>query len=334
VRQIYAPFEAEMRAGTADVYHHEMPGGQYTNLREQARSLGLEHRWSEVSDAYAEVNLMFGDIVKVTPTSKVVGDMALFMVSNNFSSQDIANPNQDIDFPESVVSLFKGELGTPAHGFPEDLQQKVLKGAKPLSDRPGAILPAVDLDGQQAMLAEIYDQPISGQQLASYLMYPKVFKEFMQHQLKYGTVSSIPSSAFFYGLKEQQEISVELEAGKTLEIKLLGRSEPKNGLIDLFIELNGQLRLVQVKQVGTEETAHHPKADPANPLHVGATMPGMISTVAVKPGQTITKGETLFTIEAMKMELAIKAEKDCVVQEVLLGPGKQVKNLDLVLVIQ
>ncbi|NCI77014.1 pyruvate carboxylase [Acinetobacter kanungonis] len=334
VRQIYAPFEAEMRAGTADVYHHEMPGGQYTNLREQARSLGLEHRWSEVSDAYAEVNLMFGDIVKVTPTSKVVGDMALFMVSNNFSSQDIANPNQDIDFPESVVSLFKGELGTPAHGFPEDLQQKVLKGVKPLSDRPGAILPAVDLDGQQAMLAEIYDQPISEQQLASYLMYPKVFKEFMQHQLKYGTVSSIPSSAFFYGLKEQQEISVELEAGKTLEIKLLGRSEPKNGLIDLFIELNGQLRLVQVKQAGTEETAHHPKADPSNPLHVGATMPGMISTVAVKPGQTITKGETLFTIEAMKMELAIKAEKDCVVQEVLLGPGKQVKNLDLVLVVQ
>ena len=334
VRQIYAPFEAEMRAGTADVYHHEMPGGQYTNLREQARSLGLEHRWSEVSDAYAEVNLMFGDIVKVTPTSKVVGDMALFMVSNNFSSQDIANPNQDIDFPESVVSLFKGELGTPAHGFPEDLQQKVLKGAKPLSDRPGAILPAVDLDGQKAMLAEIYDQPISEQQLASYLMYPKVFKEFMQHQLKYGTVSSIPSSAFFYGLKEQQEISVELEAGKTLEIKLLGRSEPKNGLIDLFIELNGQLRLVQVKQAGTEETAHHPKADPSNPLHVGATMPGMISTVAVKPGQTITKGETLFTIEAMKMELAIKAEKDCVVQEVLLGPGNQVKNLDLVLVIQ
>ncbi len=334
VRQIYAPFEAEMRAGTADVYHHEMPGGQYTNLREQARSLGLEHRWSEVSDAYAEVNLMFGDIVKVTPTSKVVGDMALFMVSNNFSSQDIANPNQDIDFPESVVSLFKGELGTPAHGFPEDLQQKVLKGAKPLSDRPGAILPVVDLDGQQAMLAEIYDQPISEQQLASYLMYPKVFKEFMQHQLKYGTVSSIPSSAFFYGLKEQQEISVELEAGKTLEIKLLGRSEPKNGLIDLFIELNGQLRLVQVKQAGTEEKANHPKADPSNPLHVGATMPGMISTVAVKPGQTITKGETLFTIEAMKMELAIKAEKDCVVQEVLLGPGKQVKNLDLVLVVQ
>nr|WP_264757570.1 pyruvate carboxylase [Acinetobacter sp. ANC 4173] len=334
VRQIYAPFEAEMRSGTADVYHHEMPGGQYTNLREQARSMGIEERWSEVSDAYAEVNLMFGDIVKVTPTSKVVGDMALYMVSNNLKPEDIHNQKLEIDFPESVVSLFKGELGTPAHGFPKELQQKVLKGAQPLSDRPGAILPAVDLESQQAMLTEIYDQPISEQQLASYLMYPKVFKEFMQHQLKYGTVSSIPSSAFFYGLKEQQEISVELEAGKTLEIKLLGRSEPKNGLIDLFIELNGQLRLVQVKQAGTEEKANHPKADPSNPLHVGATMPGMISTVAVKPGQSITKGETLFTIEAMKMELAIKAEKNCVVQEVLLGPGKQVKNLDLVIVIQ
>lgn len=334
VRQIYAPFEAEMRSGTADVYHHEMPGGQYTNLREQARSMGIEERWSEVSDAYAEVNLMFGDIVKVTPTSKVVGDMALYMVSNNLKPEDIHNQKLEIDFPESVVSLFKGELGTPAHGFPKDLQQKVLKGEQPLSDRPGAILPAVDLEAQKTKLEQIYAQPISEQQLASYLMYPKVFTDFMQHQLKYGIVSSIPSSAFFYGLKEQQDISVELETGKTLEIKLLGRSEPKNGLIDLFIELNGQLRLVQVKQAGTEEKANHPKADPANPLHVGATMPGMISTVAVKPGQSITKGETLFTIEAMKMELAIKAEKNCVVQEVLLEPGKQVKNLDLVLVIQ
>lgn len=334
VRRIYAPFEADMRAGTADVYHHEMPGGQYTNLREQARSLGLEHRWSEVSDAYAQVNLLFGDIVKVTPTSKVVGDMALFMVSNHLTAEDISNPALDIDFPESVVSLFKGELGTPAHGFPVALQQKVLKGTAPLHDRPGAIMPAVDLAQQKQSLRNIFGDLIDDQALASYLMYPKVFNEFMQHKLKFGTVSTLPSSAFFYGLKEQETISVELEAGKTLEIKLLARSEVRDGWVDLFIELNGQLRLIQIEQQGTQAAQQRPQADPMNPAHLGASMPGMISTMPVKTGQSVLKGETLFTIEAMKMELAIKADSDCVIQEILVSPGMQVKNKDLVLVLQ
>lgn len=333
VRQIYAPFEADMRAGTADVYHHEMPGGQYTNLREQARSLGLEERWSEVSDAYAHVNLLFGDIVKVTPTSKVVGDMALYMVSNQLTPENVNDPTHDIDFPESVVSLFKGELGTPAHGFPEQLQKKILKGIQPLEDRPGAILPAVNLNNQKAMLEKIYGQHLTEQQLASYLMYPKVFNDFMQHKLKYGVVSSIPSSAFFYGLTENNPVEVELEKGKTLEIKLLGRSAVKNGQVDLFIELNGQLRLLQIKQTGAEEQTSHPQVDPSNPNHVGASMPGMISSVAVKSGQHVAKGETLFTIEAMKMELAVKADRDCKVQEIYLNAGKQVRNLDLVLVV-
>lgn len=331
VRRIYAPFESEMRAGTADVYHHEMPGGQYTNLREQARSMGIEHRWSEISDAYAQVNLLFGDIVKVTPTSKVVGDMALFMVSNDLSSDDISNPNLDIDFPESVISLLKGELGTPAHGFPEALQRKVLKGAQPLQARPGAILPKVDLDALKLEIKENLQVEISDQDLASFLMYPKVFKEFKQHQQRYSDVSIIPSSAFFYGLEEQKPVEVELEKGKTLEIKLLGRSESKNGAIDLFIELNGQMRLVRVQQAHADNQIHQLQADPLNPKHVGATMPGMISTVSVKAGQQVMKGETLFTIEAMKMELAIKAEHDCVIQEVILSQGKQVKNMDLVL---
>ncbi|ATU44978.1 pyruvate carboxylase [Acinetobacter junii] len=334
VRHIYAPFEADIRSGTADVYHHEMPGGQYTNLREQARSLGIEERWAEVSDAYAEVNLMFGDIVKVTPTSKVVGDMALYMVSNNLKSTDIANPKLEIDFPESVVSLFKGELGTPAHGFPKDLQQKVLKGAAPLSDRPGAIMPAVDLAGEKQKLENMFGHTISEQDLASYLMYPKVFTDFMKHQQKYGRVSSIPSSAFFYGLKEQHPVEVEIEKGKTLEIKLLGRSETKAGVIDLFVELNGQLRLLQIKQTGSQDTTTHPQADPSNPNQIGASMPGMISSIPVKAGQSVTKGETLFTIEAMKMELAIKADKDCVVQEVLMTSGKPVKNMDLVMILK
>ena len=333
VRHIYAPFEADMRAGTADVYHHEMPGGQYTNLREQARSLGIEERWSEVSDAYAQVNLLFGDIIKVTPTSKVVGDMALYMVSNNLKPEDIHNPELEINFPESVVSLFKGELGTPASGFPQALQHKVLKGTAPLSDRPGAVMPSVHLESEKIRLENLFGQVITEQELASYLMYPKVFSDFMQHKQKYGTTSSIPSSAFFYGLKEQTPVEIEIEHGKTLEIKLLGRSEAKEGIIDLFVELNGQLRLIQVRQANQKETSAHPQADQLNPKHIGASMSGMISTVPVKSGQSVKKGDTLFTIEAMKMELAIKAEQDCQIEQVLMNPGKQVRNMDLVLVV-
>lgn len=333
VRHIYAPFEADMRAGTADVYHHEMPGGQYTNLREQARSLGIEERWSEVSDAYAQVNLLFGDIIKVTPTSKVVGDMALYMVSNNLKPEDIHNPELEINFPESVVSLFKGELGTPASGFPQALQHKVLKGTAPLSDRPGAVMPSVHLESEKVRLENLFGQVITEQELASYLMYPKVFSDFMQHKQKYGTTSSIPSSAFFYGLKEQTPVEIEIERGKTLEIKLLGRSEAKEGIIDLFVELNGQLRLIQVRQANQKETSAHPQADQLNPKHIGASMSGMISTVPVKSGQSVKKGDTLFTIEAMKMELAIKAEQDCQIEQVLMNPGKQVRNMDLVLVV-
>ncbi|WP_299150515.1 biotin/lipoyl-containing protein [uncultured Acinetobacter sp.] len=327
------PFEADMRAGTADVYHHEMPGGQYTNLREQARSLGIEERWSEVSDAYAQVNLLFGDIIKVTPTSKVVGDMALYMVSNNLKPEDIHNPELEINFPESVVSLFKGELGTPASGFPQALQHKVLKGTAPLSDRPGAVMPSVQLESEKVRLENLFGQVITEQELASYLMYPKVFSDFMQHKQKYGTTSSIPSSAFFYGLKEQTPVEIEIEHGKTLEIKLLGRSEAKEGIIDLFVELNGQLRLLQVRQANQKETSAHPQADQLNPKHIGASMSGMISTVPVKSGQSVKKGDTLFTIEAMKMELAIKAEQDCQIEQVLMNPGKQVRNMDLVLVV-
>ncbi|WP_111891532.1 pyruvate carboxylase [Acinetobacter sp. MB5] len=337
VRRVYAPFEADMRSGTADVYHHEMPGGQYTNLREQARSLGLEKQWSEVSDAYAQVNQLFGDIIKVTPTSKVVGDMALYMVVNRLSPEDVLSPKTEIDFPESVVSLFKGELGTPAHGFPEGLQHKILKGETALTQRPGATLPAVNLALEKQQLGMIYGTSISEQDLASYLMYPKVFSDYQKHQQQFGNLSGIPSTAFFYGLSEQQNISVELEPGKTLEIKLLGRSEAKEGLIDLFVELNGQLRLVQVpvkaQHAQGEQQQQHPQVDPNNPAHVGASMPGMISSIPVKVGQSVVKGDTLFTIEAMKMELAVKADRDGVVQEIFSQPNKPVKNLDLVLML-
>jgi pyruvate carboxylase len=332
VRRFYAPFEADMRTGTADVYRHEMPGGQYTNLREQARSLGIEARWPEVAEAYAQVNLLFGDIVKVTPTSKVVGDMALFMVSNGLSPDDVLDPAREIDFPESVVSLFKGELGTPAHGFPVKLQRKVLKGQPPLVERPGAVLTPVDMESKKAKLEQEIGRVVSEQELASYLMYPKVFKDFTGHQAHYGDVSTVPTPAFFYGLQEGDEISVELERGKTLVIQLLGRADTGDGHTKLFFELNGQPRLIKVAQAGVQSVSSHPQADPDNPHHVGAPMPGMVSTVAVKPGQTVAKGDTLLTIEAMKMEVAIKAERDGVIKQVLASSGNRITSKDLLVV--
>ncbi|MFC3531109.1 biotin/lipoyl-containing protein, partial [Vogesella facilis] len=330
----YAPFEADMRAGTAAVYHHEMPGGQVTNLREQARSLGLEARWPEVAAAYAQVNLLFGDIVKVTPTSKVVGDMALFMVSNDLTPAQVADPQRAIDFPDSVVSLFKGELGYPAHGFPEALQRKVLKGEAALTQRAGALLPAVDLAAEQQSLAASLGRDCSEQELASHLMYPKVFKDFAAHSARFGDVSILPTSAFFYGLKEGEEVCIELERGKTLIVQLLGRADTDDGHVKLFFELNGQARVIKVAKAGAAAASSQPKAEEDNPHHVGAPMPGMVSTVLVAPGQRVQQGDTLLTIEAMKMEVAIKAERDGVIQQVLVASGKRIANKDLLLTFQ
>ena len=205
VRHAYAPFEPEIRSGTSDVYNHEMPGGQYTNLREQARAMGLAHRWPEISRAYAEVNRLFGDIVKVTPTSKVVGDMAIFMVANDLKPEDVANPDKDIAFPESVISLFKGELGFPPEGFPKALEAKVLKGEPPLSGRAGDFLAPVDLEAMRKELEHVIGRQAGDTDLASYLMYPKVFREYAEHRREFGDVSLLPTSAFFYGLQDRED---------------------------------------------------------------------------------------------------------------------------------
>jgi pyruvate carboxylase len=225
VRRYYAPFEADIRAGTSDVYRHEMPGGQYTNLREQARAMGLDHRWPEVSRAYADVNRLFGDIVKVTPTSKVVGDMALFMVANDLSADDVEDPTRDVAFPESVVSLFKGELGRPPEGFPQALSDKVLQGAKPLMARPGKDLPPVDLEAERATAEKAIGRQVSDTDLASWLMYPKVFADYAAHQRHYGDVSQLPTPVFFNGLAQGEEIAVAIDAGKTLVIRLQGSAD-------------------------------------------------------------------------------------------------------------
>ena len=332
VRRHYAPFEADMRAGTSDVYRHEMPGGQYTNLREQARALGLEHRWGEVAQAYADVNQLFGDIVKVTPTSKVVGDMALFMVANDLTPQDVGNPDQEIAFPESVISLFKGELGFPADGFPKDLERKVLKDQPALEGRPGASLPPVDLAAMRQEAESLAGRNLSEQELASYLMYPKVFCDFMRHQDEYGDTSVLPTPVFFHGLPENQEISVDIDQGKTLVICLQGRTEaPEEGQSKLFFELNGQPRLVRVDKADAAKATGRLQAEEGNPAHLGASMPGMVVTVAVKSGQKVLKGDALVSLEAMKMETMIRAERDLVVKNIHVAPGNTVNAKDLMI---
>ena len=333
VRRYYAPFEADMRAGTSDVYLHEMPGGQYTNLREQARAMGLEHRWPEVARAYAEVNLLFGDIVKVTPTSKVVGDMALFMVANDLSAAAVLDPEREVAFPDSVVSMFKGELGFPPDGFPKALAKKILKGAKPLKGRAGKFMPPADLDATRNAAEKIVGHKISDRDLASYLMYPKVFSDYAAHVHDYDDVSVLPTNAFFYGLKDREEIAVDIARGKTLVIRLQGNAElDDEGHARLFFELNGQSRVVRVPKAGVAASAQQKaKIEAGNASHIGAPMSGTIVTVSVKMGQPVKKGDPLVSIEAMKMESMLRAERDCVITAIHVKPGDAVAAKDLLL---
>ena len=332
VRRHYAPFESDMRAGTCSVYRHEMPGGQYTNLREQARALGLESRWAKVEETYAEVNLLFGDIIKVTPTSKVVGDMALYMVSHDLSAAEVTDPEREIAFPESVVGLFRGEVGFPPGGFPPELSKKILKGTKPLEGRAGALLPPVDFEAKRAEMAVMLGRRPSEMELSSYLMYPKVFRDFAEHRAAFEDVSVIPTPVFFNGLRDGEEVAVEIDLGKTLIVRLQGRAEPdEDGECKLFFELNGQARLIRVAKAGLAATARHPKIDEGNPGHIGAPMPGAIVTVAVAPGQKVVRGDLLLCLEAMKMETMLRAERDGTVKQVHVKPGSAVTAKDLLI---
>ncbi len=336
VRRNYLAFESDMRAGAASVYEHGMPGGQYTNLREQARALGLEKHWPDVEKAYAQVNALFGDIIKVTPTSKTVGDMALMMVTNDLTPEEVLDPKREIAFPESVVAFFRGEVGQPPGGFPEELQRKVLKGENPLTVRPGEALPPADLEAERAEAERKLRRRIDEQELASYLMYPQVFLDYAKHRREYGRVSALPTPVYFYGMAPGQEIAVDIERGKTLIITKLATSEPdEDGHRTVFFELNGQPRNVKVLDRSLEASGRaHRKADESDPGQVGAPMPGLIVSVSAGPGQKVEKGERLFTIEAMKMETAVYAEVSGLVQEVAAPAGTRVEPHDLVVALQ
>ncbi|MEI1252595.1 pyruvate carboxylase [Rhizobium aouanii] len=334
-RNQYAAFESDLRGPASEVYLHEMPGGQFTNLKEQARSLGLETRWHQVAQAYADANQMFGDIVKVTPSSKVVGDMALMMVSQDLTVADVVSPDKEVSFPESVVSMLKGDLGQPPSGWPEALQKKALKGDKPYTVRPGSLLKEADLDAERKVIETKLEREVSDFEFASYLMYPKVFTDFALASDTYGPVSVLPTPAYFYGLKDGEELFADIERGKTLVIVNQAMSATDSqGMVTIFFELNGQPRRIKVpdRAHGATGAAVRRKAEPGNGIHVGAPMPGVISRVFVSPGQAVNAGDVLVSIEAMKMETALHAEKDGTISEVLVRAGDQIDAKDLLVV--
>jgi pyruvate carboxylase len=282
---------------------------------------------------YAEVSRLFGDIIKVTPTSKVVGDMALFMVANSLTAADILQSQRELAFPESVVEFFEGRLGQPPGGFPKALQKRILRGRKPLRGRPGASLPPVDFTAVRRDLERDLSRPLNDREVISHLLYPRVFSQFAAHQQKYSDTSILPTPVFFYGMEPGEEISVDIEPGKTLIIKFLTVGDPhEDGTRLVFFELNGQPREVVVQDRAlTGEVKVHPKADPGNPLEIGAPMPGLVVRVTVAPGEQVAAGQKLIALEAMKMETTVYAEKAGRVAEVSVRPGMQVQAGDLLL---
>ena len=335
-REFYLPFESPVLAAGADLYQHEMPGGQYTNLFQQAQALGLAHRWPEICRLYADVNQLFGDIVKVTPTSKAVGDMALFLVANDLSTADLMQSDRDLAFPQSVIDLLAGRMGQTVFGFPAEVQKRILKDEVPLAGRPDDTLPPADLAAAKAKVAELVEEEATDQDVISYLMYPQVFEQFAQHQRQYADVAVLPTPVFLYGMEPQEEVAVDIEPGKTLIIKFLTISEPHaDGTRTVFFELNGQPREVTVldRSLTPAETVR-PKVDPANAKQIGSNMPGMVVTVAVQPGDKIAKGQKLMTLEAMKMETTIAAEADGKVATVHVTTGTQVEAGDLLITLE
>jgi pyruvate carboxylase len=338
VREYYAPFDTGPKTGSAEVYLHEMPGGQYTNLKEQAESMGLGARWHEIARTYAEVNLAFGDIVKVTPSSKVVGDMAIFLVNHNMTMHQFeqCTPDHNLTLPSSVIDMFMGSLGEPAGGWPKRLQKIILKGAKPQRGRPGAQLPPVNLEETAASIEKKIGRKPIHDEVLSYLMYPDVFLKFARNRQNWGDVDVLPTPQFYYGMERGSDMTVELEPGKALVIKFLTIGEPHpDGTRTVFFELNGQPREVTVRDRKLQVTEQaKPKADPGQPGQIGAPIPGVVSTVAVELNQKLKKGDRLLVMEAMKMQSTVYAPVAGTVTQVLVTPGQQVEAKDLLLVIE
>ena len=336
VREQYAPFECDMRASSGDVYLHEIPGGQYSNLRPQAEAMGLGEQLPELKRMYAVVNTMLGDIVKVTPSSKVVGDLALYMLTHKLTPEDVLNRGEEMQFPESVVGLFAGEIGYPEGGFPARLQEVILKDRKPVEGRLSEHLPPIDFAETRAELEKSIRRQVSETDILSYLMYPRVFTDFAAHRQRFGEVSPVPTDVFFYGIEPGEEVMIEIEEGKTLYVKLVARTPPDlEGMVTLFYELNGHPREVKVAdRAAGASVKRHPKADPDNLHHVGAPMPGTVVDVAAKPQIEVEKNDLLLAIEAMKVQMYINSPVKGIVKEVLVSPGMRLDTGDLLVVFE
>jgi pyruvate carboxylase len=336
VREWYAPFESGLKSGTAEVYRHEIPGGQYSNYKPQVAGLGLLDKWEECKDMYRKVNLLFGDVIKVTPSSKVVGDMAMFLVKNGLEPEDVfTEKGKDLAFPESVVGLARGMLGQLHGGFPEALRRVILKDQEPITCRPGELLEPADLEAERTKAAQKIGGYVDDKSLVSWLLYPNVFPELVRHRDEYSDTSVIPTPVFLYGLEPGQETTIEIEPGKMLIVRLVAIGKLQNdGTRDLIFELNGEARTITVRdQAAAQAGVQRVKAEKGNPSHVGAPMPGKVLKVNVKPGDQVKAGAVLFVTEAMKMETNVKAKADCTIAEVKYKEGDKIEKEDLLVVL-
>ncbi len=336
VRPYYSDFESDIKSPNTEIYQHEMPGGQYSNLGQQAKSLGLGERFHEVKDMYRRVNFLFGDIVKVTPSSKVVGDMALYMVQNDLDEQSVIKEGHKLDFPESVVSYFKGDIGQPVNGFNKELQDVILKGQQPLIERPGEYLDPVNFDEiRQELEAKDYGE-VTEQDVISYVLYPKVFDQFMQTKQQYGDLSLLDTPTFFFGMRNGETVEIEIDTGKRLIIKLETISEPdENGYRTIYYVMNGQARRISIKDENIKTNTNlKPKADKSNPNHIGAQMPGSVTEVKVTVGEEVKVNQPLLITEAMKMETTIQAPFNGTIKQVTVVNGDAIATGDLLIEIE
>ncbi|WP_059747191.1 pyruvate carboxylase [Staphylococcus haemolyticus] len=336
VRPYYSDFESDIKSPNTEIYQHEMPGGQYSNLGQQAKSLGLGERFHEVKDMYRRVNFLFGDIVKVTPSSKVVGDMALYMVQNDLDEQSVIKEGHKLDFPESVVSYFKGDIGQPVNGFNKELQDVILKGQQPLTERPGEYLDPVNFDEiRQELEAKDYGE-VTEQDVISYVLYPKVFDQFMQTKQQYGDLSLLDTPTFFFGMRNGETVEIEIDTGKRLIIKLETISEPdENGYRTIYYVMNGQARRISIKDENIKTNTNlKPKADKTNPSHIGAQMPGSVTEVKVTVGEEVKVNQPLLITEAMKMETTIQAPFNGTIKQVTVVNGDAIATGDLLIEIE
>ena len=333
IRKYYKDFESGMNSPHSEIYVHEMPGGQYSNLQQQAKGVGLGDRWDEVKKMYSDVNLLFGDVVKVTPSSKVVGDMALFMVQNDLTEENVVERGQNIDFPDSVIEFFQGYLGQPFGGFPVELQEVILKEREAITVRPGELLEDVDFEATKKELEEKYSREFTNQDVLAYVLYPKVFEQYIGTYDQFGNVSVLDTPTFLHGMMLGEEVEVTIEKGKTLIIKLVSIGEPQHdGTRVIYFELNGQPREISIQDLTVEVTGEKkPKADPTDLNQIGATMPGTVLKVAISPGSKVRRGEHLLITEAMKMETTVQATRDGIVKEIFVKEGESISTGDLLI---